>query len=128
MLIIQSDSDQTLPLTPVSSFGPLDTVGIDMAMSTGQPAVTNWVFNQAMTNPNITTTNHSMANTSTNQGASGCPIQHEWVWFRLEVCSGCSLSPAQMECLSIALIMHQELGVNAPADPAAELPLCTDRV
>ena len=52
-----------------------------------------------------------MASTSTNQGASGCPVCHEWVWFRLEGCSGCGLGPTQMECQSITLIMHQELGV-----------------
>ena len=49
--------------------------------------------------------------TSTNLGASGHTIHHEWVWFRLEGQSGCSLGPAQMECWSIALIVHQELGV-----------------
>ena len=63
MSIIQSDSDQTLLPTPISPFGPLDTVAIDMATSAGQPAVTNQVSNQAMNNPNVTTTttNHSMA-------------------------------------------------------------------
>ena len=80
-------------------------------MSTGQPAVTNQVSIQAMTNPNITTTNHPMVNTSTNLGASGHPIYHEWVWFRLEGHSGYSLSPAQIECQSITPVMHQELGV-----------------
>ena len=64
-----------------------------------------------MTNPNINATNQSVANTSTNQGASGCPICHAWVWFRLEGQSGCSLGPVQMQCQSVALIIHQELGV-----------------
>ena len=121
MLTEWSDSDQTLPLTPVSSFGPLDMVAINAATSTGQPVVTNQVPNQVMTNPNVNATNHSIVNTSTNQGASGCPIHHEWVWFRLEGQSGCSLGPAQTEeCQSIALIIHQELGSNAFTDPAAE--------
>ena len=35
MLIELTDSDQTLPLTPVSSFRPPDTGTIDMATSTG---------------------------------------------------------------------------------------------
>ena len=99
------------PLTQVSSFGPPDTVTINMATSTGQPALTNHVSNQAMTNTNVITTNQSMANTSTNQGASGCPIHHEWVWSRLEGHSGCSLGPAQIDCQSITLIVQQELGV-----------------
>ena len=83
-----------------------------MAMSTGQPAVVNQVSNQAMNNPNVTTTNHSLAKTNTNQSTSGHPIHQKWVWFRLEGHSGCSLGPAQMECQSIDLIMHQELGVK----------------
>ena len=81
-----------------------------MATSAGQPAVTNQVSNQAMTNPNVTTTIHSMVITCTNQSASGSPICHQWVWFILEGCSGCSLGPAQMEYWSIILIIHQELG------------------
>ena len=51
MLIMQSDSDKTLPLTPVSSLGSPDTVTINMAMSAEKPAVTNPVPNQAMTSP-----------------------------------------------------------------------------
>ena len=39
------------------------------------------------------------------------PFHHEWVWFRLEGQSGCSLGSAQMECQSVAFIIHQELGV-----------------
>ena len=110
MLIIQLDFDQTLPLTPVSSFRPLDTVTIDTTTSAGQPAVTNQVHNQAITNLNVTTTNQSMVKTSTNQDASGCPINHEWMWFRMKSHSGCSLGPARMEYWSTALVMHQELG------------------
>ena len=64
-----------------------------------------------MTNPNVNATNHSIANTTANQSASGNPICHEWVWFRLEGQSGCSLGPVQMECQSIVLIIHQKLGV-----------------
>ena len=111
MSIVQSDSDQTLPLTLVGSFWPPDIFTIDMATSAGQPAVTNQVSNQATTNPNVTNTNQSVVNTSTNQGANSHPIHHEWVKFRLEVHSDCSLGQAQMKCWSIALIMHQELGV-----------------
>ena len=98
MLIEQSDSDQTLPLTSVSSFGPLNMVTIDTAISAGQPVVTNQVPNQVITNLNVNDTNHSIVNTSNNQGANDHPIHHEWVWFRLEGQSGCSLYPAWMEC------------------------------
>ena len=73
--------------------------------------VTNQVPNQVMTNPDVNATNHSIANTSIKQGASGCPIHYEQVWFRLEGQSCCSQGLAQMECRSIALIIHQELGV-----------------
>ena len=83
----------------------------DTAVSKGQPGVTNQVPNLVTTNPNVNVTNHSIVNTSTNQGAGGHPIHHEWVWLSLEGCSGCSLGPAQMECWSTALIIHQELGV-----------------
>ena len=47
MSIEQTDFDHMLPLTPVSSFRPPDTVAINRAASTGQPVVTNLV----MTNP-----------------------------------------------------------------------------
>ena len=73
--------------------------------------MTNQVPNPVTTNPNVNATNHSIVNTSTNQGAGGHPIHYEWVWFRLEGHSGFSLGPAQMECWSITLITHQELGV-----------------
>ena len=56
--------------------------------------MTKHVSNQVVTNPNVNATNQSVANTSTNQGASGHPIHHEWVWFRLEGHSGFSLAPA----------------------------------
>ena len=92
-------------------FGPLDTATINMATSAGWPFETNNVPNQVVTNPNINATNQSVANTSTYHGVSGHPIHHEWVWFSLEGWSGCSLGPAQMECQSIALVIHQELGV-----------------
>ena len=52
-----------------------------------------------------------MENTSTAQGASGHTIHHQWVWFRLEGHSGCSLGPAHRKCWSIALVVHQALGV-----------------
>ena len=97
MTIEWTDSDQTLPLTPVSSFGPPDMVTIDMDISAGQ-VVTNQVPTPVTTNPNVNTTNHSIVNTSTNQDAGGHPIHHEWLWFRLEGHSGCSLGPAQTEC------------------------------
>ena len=86
-------------------------VAINMPASEGQPVVTNQVPNQVMTNHNVNATNHSIMNTSTNHGASGHPICHELVWFRLEGQSGCILGPAWMECWSVALIIHQELGV-----------------
>ena len=111
MSVEESDSDHTLPLTPAISFGPPDTVAIDMTVYTGQPVVTSQVPTQVMTNPSISATNPFVTNTTTNQGASGCPTHHEWVWFQLEGQSDCSLGPAQMECWSIALIVHQELGI-----------------
>ena len=64
-----------------------------------------------MTNPGINATNPFVMNTGTNQGASDYPTHYEWVWFWLEGQSGCSLGPAQTDCWSTALIMHQELGV-----------------
>ena len=79
MSIEWSDSDQTLALTPVSSFGPLGTVTIDMAVFAGWPVVNCQVLIQVMTDPNVNATNHSAANTSTNQGAIGHPIHHVWV-------------------------------------------------
>ena len=71
-----------------------DTVTIDMAMSAGQPVVTNHIHDQVATNPNVNAIKPTVANTSTNHGASGHPIHHEWVWFRLEGWSGCSLVPS----------------------------------
>ena len=111
MSIEQSDSDHTVPLTPVSSFRPLDTVTIDTAMSTGHPVVKSQVPTQVTTNTSINATKPFITITSTNQGASGHPIHLEWVWFRLEGQSSCSLGPAQMECQPIALVIHQELAV-----------------
>ena len=111
MSIELTDFNQTLPLTLVSSFGPQVMVTIDKATSAGQTVVTNQVPNLVMTNPNINATDHSRANIITNQTTSGCSIHYEWVWFRLGGNSGCSLGPAQMECQSITLVIHQELGV-----------------
>ena len=62
------DSNQTLPLTPASSLTPPDTIAI----------------NPVMTDPNVNATYLPVVSTSTNPGASGHPIHHEWVWFRLE--------------------------------------------
>ena len=73
--------------------------------------MTNQVPNLVTTNTDVNATNHSIVNTSTNQGAGACPICYDRVWFRLEGHSGCSLGPAQMQYQSIALILHQELGV-----------------
>ena len=98
MSVKHTDSDQTLPLTSISSFGPPDMVTINTAISAGQPVVTNQVPNLLITNPNTNATNHSIVSTSINLDA------------RLEGYSGCSLGPAQMECQSITLIVHQELG------------------
>ena len=55
--------------------------------------VTSQVPTQVTTNTSVNAINPFVTNTSTKQGASG------------------SLGPAQMECYSIALIMHQELAV-----------------
>ena len=85
-------------------------VTIKTAISARQ-VLTNQVHNPVMTNPNVNATNHSIVNTSTNEGAHGHLIHHEWVWFRLEGHSDHSLGPAQMEYWSNALITHQELEV-----------------
>ena len=81
-----------------------------------------------MTNPTVNTTNHSIVNTSTNQGAGDNPIHHEWLWFTLEGCSGCSLGPAQMG-MSVNHSHHASgASSNALMDPAVELLRCTNRV
>ena len=56
-------------------------VDIDTTVSTGQLVVTSEVSNLLMTSPSVSTTNPFLMNTSTNQGASGHPTCHEWVWF-----------------------------------------------
>ena len=86
-------------------------VATDMAVSTGQLVVTSQVPTQVMANPSINATYLFVMNTSTNQGTSGCPTLHEWVWFQLEHHSNGSLGPAWVECQSIALVMHQEVEV-----------------
>ena len=77
MSVEQLDSDHTLPLTPASSFGSLDMVAIDITVSTGQMVMTSQVPTQVMTNLSVNATNPFVMNTSTNQGASGCPTCHE---------------------------------------------------
>ena len=92
-------------------------VSIDTAASAEQPVVTNQVPNPVTTNSNVNATNHFVADTSTNWGASGCPIHHEWLWFRLEGHSGCSpngISVSYSHCTS-------GTKSNAPSDPVAEL-------
>ena len=111
MSIKWSDSDHTLPLTPASSFRSPETVTINVAVSTGQLVVNNQGHTQAMTNTSINATNPLVMITNTNQGDSGHPTHHELVWFQLEGWSGGSFDPAQMECQSVTLIMHQELEV-----------------
>ena len=87
-------------------------VTIDTAVSTRQLVVTSQVPpTQEMINTSVNAANPFVMITSTNQGASGHPTHHEWVWFWLEDQSGGSLGPAQMECQSITLIVPQELGV-----------------
>ena len=81
----------------------------------------NQVPNQVMPNPNINATYHSIVNTSSNHGAGGHPIHHEWLWFRLEGHSGWNLGPAQTEYQSITTHCTSETKSNAPADPAAKL-------
>ena len=49
--------------------------------------------------------------TNTHWGNGGHPTHHEWLLFGLEGQSGSCLGPTQMECQSIALMVHQELGV-----------------
>ena len=96
---------------PCQFFVPPDMVAVDMTVSTGQLAVTSQVPTQVTTIPNVNTTYPSVTNISTNQGASGHPTCHEWVWIWLEGQSGCSSGLAWMEYCPFTLIMHQELGV-----------------
>ena len=79
MFVQGSDSDQTIPLTPVSSFRPLDMVGEVMPVPTAQPVVTNQVTTQTVTNISADVTNPLV--NSTNQDACDHPTDHEWVWF-----------------------------------------------
>ena len=74
------DSVQMILLTPVSSFGPPDMAGIEMPVPAGQPVVTSQVPTQVTTNISVNVTNPLI--NGTNQGASGHPTQHEWVWFK----------------------------------------------
>ena len=59
ILIKWTDSNQTLPLTPISSFGLPVTVTISMGISAGQPVMPSQVPNQVMTNPSLNATNLS---------------------------------------------------------------------
>ena len=109
MSVEQSDSDQTVLLTPMCSFGPLDMAGIEMPMPAGQLLVTSQVPTKAATNISANITNPLI--NGTNQGAGGHPTHHEWVQSQLEGQAGCNLRPAQTECRLITLVVHQELGV-----------------
>ena len=75
MLIQWLDSDQTIPLTPMSSFGPPDMASVVMSMPTGQPVIISQVPTQTATNINVNITD--LLVDGTNQGASGCPTHHE---------------------------------------------------
>ena len=72
MSVEQLDSDQTIPLTPVSSFGPPNMAGVEMPVPTGQPVVIHWVSTQGATNI-IVNINNPLIN-GTNQVASGHPL------------------------------------------------------
>ena len=109
MSVEQLDSDQMIPLTPISSFGHLDMAGIEIPVPTGKLVVTSQVPTQAATNISANVTNPLI--NGTNQGTGGCPTSHEWVWFQLEEQSGCNLGLAQTECRSVTLVVHQDLGV-----------------
>ena len=109
MSIEQSDSDQVVLLTPVSSVGPQDMAGTETYVPTGQLVVTSQVPIQVATDISANVTNPLI--NGTNQGANGHPTHHEWVWFWLEGQAGYNLGPAWPECRSIALVVHQELGV-----------------
>ena len=80
-----------------------------MPVPTGQPVVISQVPTQAATNISANITNPLI--NGTNQGASGHPTHHEWVWFWLEGQAGCNWEPGQTECRLITLVVHQELGV-----------------
>ena len=79
MLVEQSDTEQTIPLTPMSCSGPLDTADVVIPVPTGQPVITNQVPTQTATNISANITNPLV--NSTNQDACGHPTHHELVWF-----------------------------------------------
>ena len=56
-------------------------VTINTAVPIGQLVVASQVSTQVMTNTSVNATNPFTTITSTNQGTSGCPTDHKWVWF-----------------------------------------------
>ena len=127
MSVEQLDSDQMILLTPVNSFGPPDMASVEMPVPTGQLVVTSQVPIQAATNISVNITNPLI--NGTNQGASGHPTHHEWVWFQLERTGWLQFRAGQKtECRSIGLIVHQELRVLPLKDPMIELLRCVDRI
>ena len=77
MSIEQSNSDLTLPLTPISSFGALALVILNMAMSVGHPVVTSQVPTQVTTNTSIAATNPLLTTTNINQGTGSHSTHHD---------------------------------------------------
>ena len=82
---------------------------VEMPVPAGQLVATSQVPTQIATNISANIADPFI--NGTNQGASGHPTCHEWVWFQLEGKAGCNLGPAQTQCRLIALVIHQELRV-----------------
>ena len=95
-------------------------------MPAGPLAVTNQVPTQVITSIGVNV-NNPLIN-GTNQGASGHPTCHEWVWFQLEGQAGCNLGPAQTECRLITPEVHQGARGAAVEGPMIELPRCVNRI
>ena len=93
MSVEQSDSDQMIPLTPMSSFGPPDMAGVVTPVPREQPVVISQVPTKTATTISVNVTNPLVD--GTNQGVCGHLTHHGWVWFQLEGQAGCNLGLTQ---------------------------------
>ena len=79
MSVEQLDSDQMIPLTPMSSFGHLDIAGVVMPVPTGQPVITNQVPTETATK--LVQTLLTLWLMVLTRMHCGHQTHHEWVWF-----------------------------------------------
>ena len=68
MLVKWSDSNHILPLTPISSFRPLDPIMVTAVMSNGQPVATSQFPTQVTMYFSVTASNPVVMITRTNPG------------------------------------------------------------